>query len=76
MGLPVQEFTRNEVVTALEEGALERLGVPAVAMLGQYFSGQLENPGAVGDLLAMALLLRDDDELIVAARRASPAPTR
>jgi hypothetical protein len=71
MGTPVLELTRNEIVTQISEGARLRLGMTAEAMLRAYAAGQLEDPGRVADLLALARLLPDDDDLLIASAPAA-----
>ena len=61
----VFELTRDQIVTRIERGAKQRLGLGAPDFIKMYQSGELENPGAVADLLALAALLRDDDPLFV-----------
>jgi imidazolonepropionase-like amidohydrolase len=57
----VRELSREEILTILEAGARRRLGVTAQAMLCAYRHGQLDDPGAVADLLVLADLLPPDE---------------
>jgi hypothetical protein len=61
------ELTRDEIVDRLEEGA-RRHGMGAAEMLRAYDAGELEDPSAVADLLALASLLTDEDELFEGRR--------
>jgi hypothetical protein len=67
MGTPVLELARDEIVSRISDGARLRLGMSAEQMLSAYRVGQLEDPGRVADLLALARLLRDDDPLLIGA---------
>lgn len=63
MGLPVFDISRDEIVRTLEQGAQARLGISAQAMIDRYHAGELEDAGAVADLLALAYLLPESDPL-------------
>ena len=54
------EMTRDEFWQRIESGARERRGVPGEELLRQYRDGELENPGEVADLLALADLLEPE----------------
>lgn len=62
------ELSRDEIVDRLEEGA-RHYGMTAAQMLRAYYVGDLEDPSAVADLLALASLLNDDDALLEGSRR-------
>lgn len=62
------EMTRDEIVRVIEEGAQRRRGMSAAQLIRAYRSKQLEDPGPVADLLALAYLLREDDPLFADAR--------
>lgn len=57
------ELPRDEIADRIERGARKRLGIDARELLRRYRNGELENPGAVADLLALANLLRESDPL-------------
>ena len=60
----VRELAREEILAILEAGARSRLGMTAQAMLCAYRYGQLEDPGAVADLLVLADLIPPDDPVL------------
>jgi hypothetical protein len=62
-----REWTRDEIVALIEEQAMARRGLGALALIQAYREGTLEEPGEVADLLALAYLLPDSDPLFVAA---------
>lgn len=63
----VLELTREEIIARIEEGARRRLGMSAGDLVRKYRRGQLDEPGAVADLLALANLLPDTDPLFADA---------
>ncbi|MBI2358781.1 MAG: hypothetical protein HYV04_07715 [Deltaproteobacteria bacterium] len=63
----VLELTREEIIAPIEEGARRRLRMSARDLVRKYRSGQLDQPGEVADLLALANLLPDNDPLFAAA---------
>jgi len=63
----VLELTREEIIARIEEGAWQRLRMSARDLVRKYRSGQLDEPGAVADLLALANLLPDNDPLFADA---------
>lgn len=63
-GAPIRDLERDEIVTLLEQAANDRLGITAEEMLRLYGAGDLEDPGRVGDLLALADLLPEDDPVL------------
>lgn len=60
------QMSRDEIVEAIEKGALDRRGVSATDLLRAYRSGELQEPGEVADLLALGDLLSDDDPVLTA----------
>jgi len=56
------ELSRDEIVEELETGA-RRYGMTAADLLRAYADGNLKDPGAYADLLALAHLLSDEDVL-------------
>ena len=60
------ELSREELIDRLEQETLRRRGVSARQLLLAYREGQLEDPGEVADLLALASLLPEDDPLLAA----------
>ncbi len=67
MGTPVLALSRDEILARLEDGARSRTGLSAREMVQRYLAGQLDDPGRVADLLALARLLPENDPLFVAA---------
>jgi len=63
----VLELTREEIIARIEEGAWQRLRMSARDLVRKYRSGQLDEPGAVADLLALSNLLPDNDPLFADA---------
>ena len=63
----VLELTREEIIERIEEGAWQRLRMSARDLVRKYRSGQLDEPGAVADLLALANLLPDNAPLFADA---------
>jgi hypothetical protein len=61
------ELSREEIVERLEESA-RRYGMSAGQLVRKYLDGTLEDPGAVADVLALASLLDDEDELFEGRR--------
>lgn len=66
MSDPVLEFSRDEIIAMLEEGANKRLGMSASQLLLAYRQGRLQEPGDVADLIVLAQLLDEDDPLFAA----------
>lgn len=62
-----REWTRDEIAGLIEDQAMARRGMSALALIQSYREGTLEEPGEVADLLALAYLLPDSDPLFVAA---------
>jgi hypothetical protein len=52
------EVTEKEVLKLLEEAAQARLGISAAELLARYENGELSDPSAVADLIALAGLLK------------------
>ena len=67
MGTPVLELSRDEIVARIEDGARSRIGLSAGEMVRRYLAAQLDDPGQVADLLALARLLPENDPLFVPA---------
>ena len=63
MGTPVLELSRDEIVARIEDGARSRTGLSAGEMVRRYLAAQLDDPGQVADLLALARLLPENDPL-------------
>jgi hypothetical protein len=63
----ILQLSRDKVVRRLERGAQRRLNMCARDLVEAYRAGHLEEPGAVGDLLALASLLVATDPLFVPA---------
>jgi len=59
----VIELTRKEIIERIEHGAKRRMHCSARNLVRLYRAGQLEDAGAVADLLALANLLPDNDPL-------------
>ena len=58
-------LSRDQIVAELEAGAQRRLRMPAADLVGAYRTGRLPDPGRVADLLMLAHLLDERDELFV-----------
>jgi hypothetical protein len=56
-------LTRSEIVEELERECQRRLQISAAELFRLYREGHLSEPGAVADLLILADLLPEDDEL-------------
>ena len=67
MGTPVLVLNRDEILARLEDGARGRAGLSAREMVQRYLAGQLDDPGRIADLLALARLLPENDPLFVTA---------
>ncbi len=65
---PVLELTRDEIVSRLDRGAQRRLHCSAQEFVRAYRAGNLADPGAFADLLALVYLLPDSDPLFDGAR--------
>lgn len=64
MGKSVEiELARDEIIRLINEGSTERRGMSANDLLNLYRKGKLDEPGEVADLLALADLLPDDDNI-------------
>jgi hypothetical protein len=61
-GYAVVRLSRNEIVRRIEEGARERCGVSARALLRKYRMGKIDR-GGIADLLALSNLLRKNDPI-------------
>jgi len=62
----VLELSRDQILTRIERGAKMRgLLYSAPELISRYREGRLDDPSAVGDLIAMTSLLPDDDPLFV-----------
>lgn len=53
------ELSRKEILTLIDEGARQRLGISGETLLERYRRGQLRDLGEVADLLVLATLLED-----------------
>lgn len=64
-----QEFTlsRQEIVSALDEGARRRRNISGCDLVRSYRAGRLADPGEVADLLVLADLLSEDDPIFSAS---------
>jgi len=60
------ELTRDEILQRLETGARRRRGLSAYEMLRHYRAGTLDEPCDVADLLALADLLPENDQVFAA----------
>lgn len=60
---PVLELSREEIIQRIDHGAQRRRRMSGQELIRAYRAGRLEDPGAVADLLALADLLPEDDEL-------------
>lgn len=60
-------LTREEIVTALDEGARRRRKISGPELVRSYRAGYLAEPGEVADLLVLADLLSDDDPIFSAS---------
>jgi len=56
-------LTRREIVEELERECQRRLAISAAELFRRYREGLLAEPGAVADLLILADLLPEDDEI-------------
>jgi len=59
----VLTFTREQIIAIIEREAQKRLGLSARELFRRYSKGLLEDPGEVSDLIVVADLLPEDDEL-------------
>jgi hypothetical protein len=59
----VLTLTREQIIAIIEREAQERLGLSARELFRRYSKGLLEDPGGVSDLIVVADLLPEDDEL-------------
>jgi hypothetical protein len=60
------EFTRDEIVAAIERVTRARLGKSAAEVISAYRAGNLADAGKVGDALVLADLLDPSDSLQLA----------
>lgn len=58
------KVSRDTIVSTIDREARRRLDMSAGEMLTAYRRGELAEPGRVGDLLVLADLLAEDDELV------------
>lgn len=58
------ELDREEIVQRIHRGALARCNMSGEELLAAYGKGLLEEPGEVADLLVLADLLADDDQIL------------
>ncbi len=58
------ELDREEIVQRIHRGALARCNMSGKELLAAYRQGLLEEPGEVADLLVLADLLADDDQIL------------
>lgn len=56
-------LTREQIIALLEREAQKRLGISARELFRRYSKRLLEDPGEVSDLIVVADLLPEDDEL-------------
>lgn len=61
---PVLQLTRDEIIEKIEKAAFARRNISAEELLQAHRKGELEDPGEVADILALAALLPDDDPLL------------
>jgi hypothetical protein len=61
------ELTRAEITRQLDREAHRRLGVEGGELLRRYQAGELKDCCKVADLLALAILLAEEDPLSAAA---------
>jgi len=59
----VLTLTREQIIAIIEREAQKRLGLSARELFRRYSEGLLEDPGEVSDLIVVADLLPEDDEL-------------
>lgn len=59
----VLTLTREQILEILERESQKRLGLSARELFRRYARGLLEDPGEVSDLVVIADLLPEDDEL-------------
>jgi len=62
----VRELTREEIVDLIDKHARTRRGISGEDLLRSWRDGNLDAPGEVADLLALAELLPEDDPLLAA----------
>lgn len=62
-GDSVLKLSRNQIIGLIDHDAKKRLGIGAGELLHEYRTGQLQNPGAVADLLVIADLLKRNDPI-------------
>jgi hypothetical protein len=66
MGAQERTLSRAELVELLDLHARERFGISAKEMVRRYLENSFDDPGAVSDLMILARLLPEDDELFQA----------
>jgi len=57
------DLSQSQIHALLEQAARERFGLTAFDLMKKYRQGELDDPGAVADLLPLACLLAKDDPL-------------
>ncbi len=67
MGAQERTLNRVELVALIDRQALKRFGLSAKELIRRYRENLLEDPGAASDLLILARLLPETDELFQAA---------
>ena len=67
MGAQERTLSRVELVALIDRQARERFGVSARELIRLYRENLLEDPGAASDLMILAHLLPETDELFQAA---------
>lgn len=58
------ELDREEIVQRIHRGALARCNMRGEELLAAYGKGLLEEAGEIADLLVLADLLADDDQIL------------
>lgn len=61
-----RRLSRKEIIDVLDRDARHRRDMSGPELIRAYHNGELEEPGEVVDLIAMAHLLRDDDPYLQA----------
>jgi len=59
----IAHYSRDEIVGELEREAHRRLGISAEQLFREYRNGQLQDIGAVADLIVISDLLGRDDPI-------------
>jgi len=60
----IVKLSRSEILSSLEKGARDRVGMSARLMLRRHRQGRLPDPSRVSDLIALSNLLRKNDPLL------------